>query len=108
MAEEYLPRDDGSLSTRQTYRYTGTRAHEDAIERCRSYLSDAQWAAFMEAFDGEAKFKAFRFYFMMVGIEGYPVKAMLREFHPRYVRRFGAPSARQKLALVVDNAKGEQ
>lgn len=101
MTEEYLP-NPGSLSTRQTCRYTGVGAHEQAIARCRKYLGDAQWDAFMGGFAEELTFKQLRFYFMLVGVEGYPVNAMLREYHPRYVRRFGAPSKRPKLRLVGD------
>lgn len=91
MAMEILPGKPGSLSTRYTARFTGDDAHASAIAETRRYLDDKQWAAFMEAFaaDPPLPFKAFRFYFMMVGVEGYPVRAMLREYHPRYVRRFG-------------------
>ena len=95
MSETHLPRDGGSLSLRRSFRYTGGDAHKLAISRTREYLTDEQWQTFVSALRAGGPFRKFRFYFMIVGVEGYPVSAMLREFHPRYVRRFGAPSQRK-------------
>lgn len=100
MAEK-LVKSDGTLSLRRTYSYTGPRAHEDSIDRTRDYLGEERFNLFVDEMQcREPKFRELRFYFMMVGVEGYPVRAMLKEYHPRYVRRFGAPSQRPKLRLV--------
>lgn len=102
MAEEYLPREHGSLSMRQTFRYTGDDAHRLAVRRTREYLDDERWGIFMHALRTGAPFRKIRFMFMIVGVEGYPVNAMIREYHLRYVRRFGAPSERRpKLRIVA-------
>jgi hypothetical protein len=96
----------GSLSLRQTFRYSGIRAHEDSIARTKSYLGDKLFNLFVAEM-GAFSFRQLRFHFMMAGVEGYPVNAMIREYHPRYVRRFGAPSKRPKLRLVQGGDDGQ-
>ena len=95
MPETYLPRP-GTLSTRQTYRYDGDDAHSLAIARTRDYLTPKQCDAISEGMACSPPFRAVRLWLCMTGVEGYPVKAMLREYHPRYVRRFGAASTHAK------------
>lgn len=84
---------------RQTIRFTGDDAHELALARTRDYCGERLWGEVLRFIASSPPPRSLHFQLMFAGVEGYPVRALLKEYHPRYVRRFGPYSAR--------NAKGQ-
>ena len=63
-------------------------ADREAEKDVREYLNSRQWNFLLEAVKSGAKFQRNRFLTMIAGVSGYPVGAILRLHHPRFLSRF--------------------
>lgn len=77
-----------------TQHFIGDNAHIEALAACWGYFSPKQRMIVMQYLATAPTFTGFRLTCAIAGIRGYPVRALLKEFHPRYVRRFGPASLR--------------
>lgn len=87
--------------------FIGENAHEEALQSVVDWCSPKQLMILRQALAGGMNFRRFRITCSFVGFRGYPVSAMLREFHPRYVRRFG-PKSLQSEDCVAESYPTEE
>jgi hypothetical protein len=61
-----------------------------AINDVKSYLGIRRFNLIVDAIKQGPRFRDVRMpLYLMAGVEGYPVDALLRKYHPRYLRMFG-------------------
>jgi hypothetical protein len=73
-----------------TAKFTGDNAHRDALKATRQYLNRTQWNTLVDQIKAGGDLRRIRFLACIAGVQGYPISAMIREFHPRYAAMFGA------------------
>lgn len=60
----------------------------EAEQDVKDYVTAKQWGYLTEIIQSGVHFGRIYLLFGMVGVRGYPVRAMLRLHHPRYLSRF--------------------
>jgi len=63
-------------------------ADREAEQDVKDYVTAKQWGYLTEIIQSGVPFGRIYFLLEMVGVRGYPVRAMLRLRHPRYLSRF--------------------
>jgi len=66
------------------------KTDREAESHVYQYLTSKQKSLLLELILAGGKPSRIRFLFGLVGVSGYPVEAMLRLYHPRYLSRFGS------------------
>jgi len=64
-------------------------ADQEAEKDAKEYLTTRQRIYLFGEIRGGCKFSRIRFMCGLVGISGYPVSALIRLHHPRFLSRFG-------------------
>lgn len=83
--------------------FIGENAHQEALDAVTEWCNTDQMRALRRLLAMNLRFRDIRISCAFAGFEGYPVKALLREYHPRYVRRFG-PKSLQTGIIILEHA----
>lgn len=72
--------------------FIGPNAHQEGLAAAIEWCSAKQMMTLRQCLAGGMKIRYFRKLCAFTGFSGYPVRALLKEHHSRYVRHFGPKS----------------
>lgn len=85
--------------------FIGDNAHQEALDSVAEWASPQQMMIMRQALAAGMPRDSFRVLCSFIGFSGYPVRAMMMEYHARYVRRFGPKSLNKDIKPTAYGAR---